>query len=87
MEIFWECLKEDGAMNYVDFAFRAKDYQVIHENDDTYTICHRKPKAEGGDEIIGECPTLEAMLDSEAIEGVKLRDIFEQIPVKDFLWM
>lgn len=86
-KIFWDNYAECGSLDCVDFAYRGKDYQAVGDHGDgTYTIWLDLPKDQGGGKLIAEYPSLEALLDGDAIEGVKLKDIFEQIEPDDFSW-
>lgn len=83
---FWKYLKEYGSMDFVEFAYKGVKYQAVGDHGDgIYAIYIVNDQGE--DTLVGEYPSMEDMMDKSIVaDGLSLRQVFNRIELKDFLW-
>ncbi|OQA84062.1 MAG: hypothetical protein BWY31_02591 [Lentisphaerae bacterium ADurb.Bin242] len=83
---FWKYLKEYGSMDFVELAYKGIQYQAVGDHGDGIYAIYIVNN-QGDDVLVGGYPSMEDMMDKSVIaDGLSLRQVFNRIELKDFLW-
>lgn len=80
---FWEGMKEFGSLDYIDFTWQHKDYQVVGDHGDGVCfICTYDAKGETI--TLGEFTSIDDLLDKSNLEGKTFREIMHSPDLEYF---
>lgn len=85
-DLFWRNLNEYGSVDCIDITFHGRNYQVVSDPQTRSYLLYETDRPEGDDILLKEFSSLENMLDEPYIEGLGIRQILQQIEVKDYFW-
>jgi len=85
-EQFWQDMKEYGALDCVDLTFHGKNYQLVSDSQTKSFLLYETDRLEGDDIMLKEFYSLADMLDESQIDGCSIREILQQIEMKDYFW-
>lgn len=80
---FWQGLKDCGSLDYIDFTYQSKDYQVVGDHGDGICfICTYSDDNET--QILGEFSSIDDLLDRSDIDGKTFREIMHSPDLEYF---